>query len=96
MAKLRRERPCSAKLREHPGPKNGNDYRTGATKYNRSRSADERGRTVARERQTYKHQTSNPKVFAGGDQVRGADLVVRAVFEGRQAAEGMLAYLGVW
>ncbi|SFZ75766.1 FAD-dependent oxidoreductase [Chitinimonas taiwanensis] len=59
-------------------------------------STDERGRTVARERQTYKHQTSNPKVFAGGDQVRGADLVVRAVFEGRQAAEGMLAYLGVW
>ena len=42
------------------------------------------------------HQTSNPKVFAGGDQVRGADLVVRAVFEGRKAAEGMLAYLQVW
>jgi glutamate synthase (NADPH/NADH) small chain len=58
--------------------------------------ADERGRTIAAERQAFKHQTSNPKVFAGGDQVRGADLVVRAVFEGRQAAEGMLAYLGVW
>ncbi len=57
---------------------------------------DERGRTVAAERQKFKHQTSNPKVFAGGDQVRGADLVVRAVFEGRQAAEGMLAYLGIW
>ncbi|QDQ27428.1 glutamate synthase small subunit [Chitinimonas arctica] len=57
---------------------------------------DERGRTLAAERQLYKHQTSNPKVFAGGDQTRGADLVVRAVFEGRQAAEGMLAYLGVW
>jgi len=57
---------------------------------------DERGRTLAREKQTFKHQTSNPKVFAGGDQVRGADLVVRAVFEGRQAAEGMLAYMGVW
>jgi glutamate synthase (NADPH/NADH) small chain len=57
---------------------------------------DDRGRTVAPERQAHKHQTSNPKVFAGGDQVRGADLVVRAVFEGRQAAEGMLAYLGVW
>ncbi|QNM96147.1 FAD-dependent oxidoreductase [Chitinimonas koreensis] len=57
---------------------------------------DERGRTLAPERQDFKHQTSNPKVFAGGDQVRGADLVVRAVFEGRQAAEGMLAYLGVW
>ncbi|WP_374349267.1 FAD-dependent oxidoreductase [Chitinimonas sp.] len=57
---------------------------------------DDRGRTLAAERQAFKHQTSNPKVFAGGDQVRGADLVVRAVFEGRQAAEGMLAYLGVW
>ena len=40
-------------------------------------------------------QTSNPKVFAGGDMVRGSDLVVTAVFEGRQAAEGMLDYLEV-
>lgn len=53
-------------------------------------------RTVAPLEQRYKHQTSNPKVFAGGDQVRGADLVVRAIFEGRQAAEGMLEFLGVW
>ncbi|MBB5020370.1 glutamate synthase (NADPH/NADH) small chain [Chitinivorax tropicus] len=57
---------------------------------------DERGRTIAAARQVYKFQTSNPKVFAGGDQVRGADLVVRAVYEGRQAAEGILAYLGLW
>lgn len=57
---------------------------------------DDRGRTLAAERQTFKYQTSNPKVFAGGDQVRGADLVVRAVFEGRQAAEGILEYLQVW
>lgn len=57
---------------------------------------DSRSRTVAPAAQTYAHQTSNPKVFAGGDQVRGADLVVRAVFEGRKAAEGMLAYLQVW
>ncbi|WP_137937142.1 FAD-dependent oxidoreductase [Chitinivorax sp. B] len=57
---------------------------------------DERGRTLAASRQVYKYQTSNPKVFAGGDQVRGADLVVRAVYEGRQAAEGMLAYMGLW
>jgi len=27
--------------------------------------------------------------------VRGSDLVVTAVFEGRQAAEGILDYLGV-
>ncbi|MBT8136714.1 MAG: FAD-dependent oxidoreductase [Gammaproteobacteria bacterium] len=35
-------------------------------------------------------RTSNPKVFAGGDMVRGADLVVTAVFEGREAARGIL------
>ncbi|MDY6942585.1 MAG: FAD-dependent oxidoreductase [Pseudomonadota bacterium] len=42
-----------------------------------------------------KFQTDNPKVFAGGDMVRGSDLVVTAVFEGRTAAEGILEYLGV-
>ncbi len=42
-----------------------------------------------------KFQTTNPKVFAGGDMVRGSDLVVTAVFEGREAAQGMLRYLGV-
>jgi glutamate synthase (NADPH/NADH) small chain len=41
------------------------------------------------------YRTTNPKVFAGGDQVRGSDLVVRAVFEGREAAAGILEYLGV-
>jgi glutamate synthase (NADPH/NADH) small chain len=40
-------------------------------------------------------QTRNPKVFAGGDMVRGADLVVTAVFEGREAAKGILNQLGV-
>jgi len=30
-------------------------------------------------------QTSHPKVFAGGDNVRGADLVVTAVHDGREA-----------
>jgi thioredoxin reductase (NADPH) len=40
-------------------------------------------------------QTGNPKVFAGGDMVRGADLVVTAVFEGREAAQGILDYLQV-
>jgi glutamate synthase (NADPH/NADH) small chain len=38
-------------------------------------------------------QTSNPKIFAGGDMVRGSDLVVTAIYEGRKAAEGMLDYL---
>ena len=40
-------------------------------------------------------QTGNPKVFAGGDMVRGSDLVVTAVFEGREAAQGILDYLQV-
>ena len=54
---------------------------------------DERGRLIAPATGEYKHQTRNPKVFAGGDMVRGSDLVVTAVYEGRQAAEGILAYL---
>ena len=40
-------------------------------------------------------QTTNPKVFAGGDMVRGADLVVTAVFEGREAASGIARFLNV-
>ena len=41
------------------------------------------------------YQTLNPKVFAGGDMVRGSDLVVTAVFEGRTAADSILDFLGV-
>ncbi len=40
-------------------------------------------------------QTSNPKLFAGGDMVRGADLVVHAVAEGRAAAKSMVKMFGV-
>jgi glutamate synthase (NADPH/NADH) small chain len=43
----------------------------------------------------HRFQTTNPKVFAGGDMVRGSDLVVTAVFEGREAAQGIASYLGV-
>jgi glutamate synthase (NADPH/NADH) small chain len=43
----------------------------------------------------FRFQTTNPKIFAGGDMVRGSDLVVTAVFEGREAATGILQYLGV-
>jgi glutamate synthase (NADPH/NADH) small chain len=43
----------------------------------------------------HKFQTANPKVFAGGDMVRGSDLVVTAVFEGREAADGILDYLKI-
>jgi glutamate synthase (NADPH/NADH) small chain len=58
-------------------------------------SVNEWDGVVAPEEQTYKFQTSNPKVFAGGDMVRGSDLVVTAIWEGRQAAEGILDYLDV-
>jgi len=34
-------------------------------------------------------QTHHPRIFAGGDVVRGADLVVTAVFEGREAAKSI-------
>ncbi|MCP1676871.1 glutamate synthase (NADPH/NADH) small chain [Natronocella acetinitrilica] len=40
-------------------------------------------------------QTGNPKIFSGGDMVRGSDLVVTAVYEGREAAKGILDYLEV-
>ena len=56
---------------------------------------DDRGRVKAAEAQQFKHQTTNEKIFAGGDMVRGSDLVVTAVFEGRNAAEGILDYLEV-
>ncbi len=51
------------------------------------------GRVVAPEHSAFPFQTSNPKVFAGGDMVRGSDLVVTAIAEGRRAAEGILDYL---
>ena len=58
-------------------------------------NTDDRGRVVAPTEGEFKFQTDNPKVFAGGDMVRGSDLVVTAVFEGREAAEGILDYLDV-
>jgi len=56
---------------------------------------DGSGRVIAPEHQAYAFQTTNPKIFAGGDMVRGSDLVVTAIWEGRQAAEGILSYLKV-
>ena len=50
---------------------------------------------VAEEFQAFPFQTTNPKIFAGGDMVRGSDLVVTAIWEGRQAAEGILDFLEV-
>jgi glutamate synthase (NADPH) small chain len=39
------------------------------------------------------HQTSVPRVFAAGDARRGASLIVWAIREGRDAADGIDAYL---
>jgi glutamate synthase (NADPH/NADH) small chain len=50
---------------------------------------------IAPEHQEFKFQTDNPKIFAGGDMVRGSDLVVTAIWEGRQAGEGILDYLDI-
>ncbi len=56
---------------------------------------DDGGRVIAPERAEHPFQTSNPKIFAGGDMVRGSDLVVTAIYEGREAAEGILDYLEI-
>ncbi len=56
---------------------------------------DQSGRVVLAQNSKHQHQTDNPKIFAGGDMVRGSDLVVTAVFEGRNAAEGIIDYLDV-
>lgn len=41
---------------------------------------------------THAMQTTNPKIFAGGDMVLGADLVVTAIAQGRAAAHGIMNY----
>ncbi len=51
------------------------------------------GRTRVASVGNFPYQTSNPKIFAGGDMVRGADLVVTAVHDGREAAAGIVRYL---
>ena len=53
------------------------------------------GRVIVGGKGALPFQTTNSKVFAGGDMVRGSDLVVTAVFEGREAAEGIARYLDV-
>lgn len=49
----------------------------------------------AQEDSEFAMQTSNPKIFAGGDMVLGADLVVTAIAQGRAAAQGIMDYLEV-
>jgi glutamate synthase (NADPH/NADH) small chain len=55
---------------------------------------DQWGLVRTAENGNFAFQTSNPKVFAAGDMVRGADLVVTAVADGRKAALGVVEYLG--
>ncbi|MGB0732751.1 MAG: FAD-dependent oxidoreductase [Pontibacterium sp.] len=55
----------------------------------------EDGRVKAANAENCAFQTSNPKVFAGGDMVRGSDLVVTAIDEGRKAADGIMDFLEV-
>ncbi|STL79369.1 glutamate synthase (NADPH) small subunit [Escherichia coli] len=56
---------------------------------------DSQGRIIAPEGSDNAFQTSNPKIFAGGDIVRGSDLVVTAIAEGRKAADGIMNWLEV-
>ncbi len=58
-------------------------------------TTDDGGRVIAPENSPLPFQTNNPNVFAGGDMVRGSDLVVTAIDEGRRAAESMLDFLEV-
>jgi glutamate synthase (NADPH/NADH) small chain len=53
------------------------------------------GLVLAPEEQDLPYQTTNPKVFSGGDMVRGSDLVVTAIAEGRGAAQSILDYLDI-
>lgn len=52
------------------------------------------GRIITGDPGLLPYQTSNARVFAGGDAVRGADLVVTAVAEGRDAAASIVQWLG--
>ena len=56
-------------------------------------STQKNGLVVAEEHQEFKFQTSNKKIFSGGDMVRGSDLVVTAIWEGREAAKSIIKYV---
>ncbi|MFM7457530.1 MAG: FAD-dependent oxidoreductase [bacterium] len=56
-------------------------------------NTDDSGRVLVSKNAENIMQTSNPRVFAGGDMVRGSDLVVTAIFEGRTAAESIKRYI---
>jgi len=54
---------------------------------------DKSGLVLAEEKQAFSFQTSNEKIFSGGDMVRGSDLVVTAIWEGREAAKSIIKYV---
>ena len=51
------------------------------------------GLVIAEENQEFKFQTKNKKIFSGGDMVRGSDLVVTAIWEGREAGKSIIKYI---
>ena len=51
------------------------------------------GLVIADEDQKFKFQTSNEKIFSSGDMVRGSDLVVTAIWEGREAGKSIIKYV---
>jgi glutamate synthase (NADPH/NADH) small chain len=51
------------------------------------------GLVEAGENDEFAFQTSNRKIFAAGDMVRGADLVVTAIADARKAAQGIVSFL---
>lgn len=56
-------------------------------------STNQWGLVEANASDQYAFQTSNPKIFAAGDMVRAADLVVTAVADARKATDGIANYL---
>jgi len=51
------------------------------------------GLVIAKETQEFPFQTANKKIFSGGDMVRGSDLVVTAIWEGREAGKSIIKYI---
>ncbi|ATF09779.1 FAD-dependent oxidoreductase [Candidatus Enterovibrio altilux] len=56
---------------------------------------DQWGHIKAPQKGPFAYQTSHYQIFAGGDAVRGSDLVVTAIDDGRKAAEGIMDFLRV-
>ena len=48
---------------------------------------DKSGLVIAPEKQEFKFQTTNPKIFSGGDMVRGSDLVVHSNLGGKRSCQ---------